>query len=218
MKSVLALIRFQPQLEALGLKNCSKITERSLSQLSLKTNIRIVVEPSHNLLLMKELSVKSKISLRRRPEALPDLVAVESSPKKEHKFSLATPELINKFKTIGRRHNSYEDAVLNALVQSQSAPDMSASVGPQSNGMASSASFGSLSSSPVLPAFEPFDTKMTYQDIVSRDKSVIALDPQNLEKYLHEDEFQQIFKLKPEEFDRLPVWKKRQAKIEVKLF
>ena len=91
--SLLSLIRFQPQLEQLNLKNCPRFTEKALSKLSQMT--RVIIEVKQNSMLLKELSAKSRLSVRERANASSGSIEqnLETlSPKRDYSFSELSPE------------------------------------------------------------------------------------------------------------------------------
>ena len=59
---------------------------------------------------------------------------------------------------------------------------------------------------------------ITYEDIVSRKNIPKDWDFCNKEKYLTTAEFEKVFKMKKEEFYKLPKWKQNRAKKKVKMF
>jgi hypothetical protein len=76
----------------------------------------------------------------------------------------------------------------------------------------------SLDSPLEAPAssYEPFTTKVPFATLASG--KAIHCDPANLERYLSDAEFVQLFNMSPDEFFHQPTWKQKQAKARVKLF
>jgi hypothetical protein len=64
--------------------------------------------------------------------------------------------------------------------------------------------------------YRPFTEKYTYEEIKS--KTVKKLDPLAREKYLSDEEFQQVFGMSPDAFEGLAAWKKKQLKKKTGLF
>ncbi|EGC35315.1 hypothetical protein DICPUDRAFT_152393 [Dictyostelium purpureum] len=69
----------------------------------------------------------------------------------------------------------------------------------------------------LKPKYRDFNEKLSYKEIMLS-KEKLKLDLKNLEKYLKENDFLEIFKMNPDSFSKLPHWRRDDLKKKAHLF
>jgi F-box/leucine-rich repeat protein 2/20 len=197
-KGVIALAKYLPSIENIWLQNCEKVTEAALSHIEQNKTIKSTVLPTQSQLLIKELSSqlsspKLLLSTRDKPINIPKPKLQQPSGVPENE------ELRQKIAIVRQRHDTRTKLLQES--ESQEVVDK----------------YQESRQQRPVPQYDPFTVKYSYEALSARPRPP-KCDPSNLEKYLTVEEFVKYFNMTPEEFERLPQWRKLKKKTDLRLF
>lgn len=204
---VIAISEGVPQLKYLDLSSVERLSDNSIISLAR-------YQPQLEDLNIKNCPKISEVALSKLSALSNVRVSMEAAQNK-----LFMKELSAKSRASSRVRSTVADDMDSVIQARSSKPDRYSFVTPELRTKFETIS-RSHTASPggdaIPPTYEPFTTKFPYVELIRG--GLPQCDPANLERYLSEAEFTNLFRTTQEEFAKLPAWKQKQAKSQLRLF